>query len=302
VIHLNWRRWKHQILTHLCSLNAGTFHCSWNSSACYFATGVGGREVEDSVYGVNRETGIISFKHVAPVGVFFDNLVFDYAHENLYYVSFNSQTRDSFVVKLDAASGNLTYIFAITKDIGTGVIFPGQVSICSELQRLYVGVDAPPELNDFVLEYDVSGKTPKLIATTPLLFPIPTSTHAFCNATALESLIANTIQVDGFDRETALLGDVVQAGKEGLFFPIANGDLPAFNRRGGAAPKYFNGMMAEFAGDFVLPAYEPYEVGPGPFKRPEGLVWNVKLTGGPAIETLTPLGYFLAGASGVPGQ
>ena len=239
-------------------------------------------------------------QHAAPAGIFFDNLVFDWAQEDLYYVTFNDAARTSSIAKVNSNNGNLTYIFDITKDIGAGLIYPGQVSICSTISELYVGVDAQNgEDKDFVLRYDVSGANPVLKAKIPLFFPIPTSTFAICNATALDALYANTIQVDGFDRETALLGDVISAGTEGLFYPVVSGDLPSYNRRGGAAPKYFNGMIAEFGGEFVLPAYEPYEI--GLFPHPGGLVWNVKFSQGPVVETLTPIEFFLAGASGVPG-
>ena len=44
-------------------------------------------------------------------------------------------------------------------------------------------------------------------------------------------------------------------------------------------------------------AYEP-----GTFPVPRGLVWNVKFSQGPTVETLTPIDYFLAGAAGVPGK
>jgi len=279
----------------------GTLHCSWNTTSCFFATGVQARGVEDSVYAADRTTGAIKFKHTAPPGIFFDNLVFDWAHENLYYVTFNTATRASAIAKLDALTGNLTYVYDITKDTAAGAVFPGQVSMCSQLGELFVGIDAADgEDLDFILRYDVNGATPVLKGAVPLLFPIPTSTFAICNATALEALYANTIQVDGFDKETALLGDVIQAGKAGLFYPVARGDLPSFNRRGGAAPKYFNGMVSEFGGEFILPAYEPYE--PGTFPVPRGLVWNVKFSQGPTVETLTPIDYFLAGAAGVPGK
>lgn len=277
----------------------GTLHCSWNSPTCFFATGVQARGVEDSVYGVDRTTGAIKFKHTAPPGIYFDNLVFDWAHEDLYYVTFNTNDRRSSIVKLNAATGNITYVFDISKDTAAGAVFPGQVSMCSQLQELYVGIDARDgEDLDFVLRYDVSGATPVLKAAIPLLFPLPTSTFAICNSTDLQALYANTIQVDGFDKETALLGDVIKAGKEGLFYPVSRGDLPSYNRRGGQAPKYFNGMIAEFGGEFILPAYEPFQDLILP--RPDGLIWNVKFGGGRAIETLTPIGYFLAGASGVP--
>lgn len=81
---------------------------------------------------------------------------------------------------------------------------------------------------------------------------------------------------------------------------MARADLPSFNRRGGAAPKYFNGAISEFGGVFVLPAYEPFE--PGAFPRPNGLIWNVRFSQGPVVETLTPINYFLVGAAGVPGK
>lgn len=280
---------------------AGTFHCAWNSSSCYVATGVDGRNVEDAVYSIDRTTGTVNFKHTAPAGVFFDNLVYDWDHDDVYYVTFDTINRQSYIAKLNTNTGNLTYIFEITKDIGVGAIFAGQVSICSQLQELYVGVDSGTvDALDFVLRYDVSGATPVLKGLIPLLFPIPTSTFAICNATALEAMYANTIQVDGFDRETALLGDVIQAGKEGLFYPVVQGDLPSFNRRQGLAPQYFNGMVSEFGGEFILPAYEPFEVGPI-FKHPAGFIWNIKFSTGPVVETLTPIDFFLAGASGVPG-
>lgn len=304
----------------------GTLHCSWNTTSCFFATGVQGRGVEDAVYSADRTTGAIKFKvsppggrqtlcvtkkhlgmgccriqHTAPPGVFFDNLVFDWAHEDLYYVTFNTANRKSSIVKLDALSGNLTYVYDITKDTAAGAVFPGEVSVCSQLGELFVGIDAADgEDLDFVLRYDVNGATPVLKGAIPLLFPLPTATFAICNATALQALYANTIQVDGFDKETALLGDVIQAGKSGLFYPVARADLPSFNRRGGAAPKYFNGAISEFGGEFIIPAYEPFE--PGAFPVPNGLVWNVKFSQGPIVETLTPINYFLAGAAGVPGK
>lgn len=240
-------------------------------------------------------------QHTAPPGIFFDNLVFDWAHEDLYYVTFNTADRRSSIVKLDALTGNVSYVYDITKDTAAGAVFPGEVSLCSQLQELYVGIDAANgEDLDFILRYDLSGPTPVLKAAIPLLFPLPTATFAICNATDLQALYANTIQVDGFDKETALLGDVIRADKTGLFYPVARGDLPSFNRRGGAAPKYFNGAISEFGGEFIIPAYEPFE--PGLFPLPAGLIWNVKFSDGPTVETLTPIDYFLVGASGVPGK
>lgn len=54
--------------------------------------------------------------------------------------------------------------------------------------------------------------------------------------------------------------------------------------------------------EFVIPVYPPFQRGPGPAPVVEGgFIWNVRLAGrAPPVEAVTPIAYYLAGASGVP--
>lgn len=57
----------------------GTFHCDWATGGnCFFMTGVDANLVQDAVYGVNRFTGAVTFKHSLPAGIYSDNLVHDW--------------------------------------------------------------------------------------------------------------------------------------------------------------------------------------------------------------------------------
>jgi len=42
--------------------------------------------------------------------------------------------------------------------------------------------------------------------------------------------------------QTALVGDLVAEGREGLFVPVGRGDLPTFTQRGDI-PVFMNGMV-----------------------------------------------------------
>jgi len=97
-----------------------------------------------------------------------------------------------------------------------------------------------------------------------------------------------------------VLGDI-QHGEEGLFYPIANGDLPTFSQRGETA-LFLNGMMSEFGGDFLAPAFPPFNRGPGPVPNFNGgFLWSWTYDSG-VPPRITPLNYYLAGAAGVPNQ
>lgn len=273
-----------------------TLRCSWGSGMCYFATGVGAPYTQDAVYGVDRTAGKVVFKHELPQGIYIDNLLHNWQTDELYSVAFDPQRRTASIVQYDGQTGNFTYVLDISNDVGAGFVFGGAASICAPTNHLYVGVDnQQPGGLDYVLIYDLNGK--KLLANVPLLYPIPSGMTAFCNATNLVALVANTIQTDTMDRETLLLGDFQAPGREGILIPFARGDLPTFSQRG-EIPLFLNGMLSEFGGLFLAPVYPPFNPGPGPAPAvPGGLLWAHEFNG-PSF--ISPLNYFLAGAAGVP--
>lgn len=132
-----------------------------------------------------------------------------------------------------------------------------------------------------------------------LLFPITSSVRAFCSNTTLEGIFGATIQADSQDRETALLGQFDVALREGLFVPRVRGDLPTFTQRGATA-LYLTGLQAEYGGVVLLPAYAPFQRGE---PIPYGALWTVDFNNRQQpTQVLTPLNYYLAGASGTPRQ
>ena len=82
-----------------------------------------------------------------------------------------------------------------------------------------------------------------------------------------DGTLLQVIRIDGFSsetadveelayrtqiRETLLLGNIVAAGREGLFLPVARGDLPTFQQRN-EVPLFLTGMFSEFAGQVHTP-------------------------------------------------
>lgn len=76
----------------------------------------------------------------------------------------------------------------------------------------------------------------------------------------------------------------------------AQGDLPTFSQRG-EIPVFLNGMFALHNNVVLVPAYAPFQRGQ-PFVY--GALWTVDFNGQRPQQTLSPLNYYLAGASGVP--
>lgn len=61
--------------------------------------------------------------------------------------------------------------------------------------------------------------------------------------------------------------------------------------------------MSEFNGIFLAPVFPPFNRGPGPAPvLPGGLLFTGVYTPRGVIGRLDPIGYYLAGASGVPGR
>jgi hypothetical protein len=285
---------------------SGTLHCSWNSTLCYFVTGVQGRGVQDAIYGVDRISGTTVFKHEMPAGIYTDNLMYDYTTDALYYFAFNIQQNPptAAIVKLDAATGNITYIFDVSREI-KGFVYGGDVTICPTTGQIFVGVDAEANdggFNDYIVEFSVTGALPTIVGGRPLAFPVPSGMHAFCNAAGLQFLVGDTIQADSLDRETALVGQflIPQDGKAPIVFvPFISGRLPTFSQRG-EIPLFLDSQFSEFQGQVIIPMFPPFQVGPGP--APPiigGLVWTIDLTRRAAPQ-LAPINYYLVGASGVP--
>lgn len=187
------------------------------------------------------------WKHTLPAGIYIDNLAFDWDADRLYSVAFNPTDRSARLVEYEGTSGNVTILMDLTQDIRGGFIFGGAVSVCPSTKKLFIGVDAQAGFEDYALEIDLKQNPPRVVAGERLVFPVPSSLRAYCNATALVALLGTTIQSDSEDRETALIGDVLAAGREGLFVPVARGDLPGFTQRGETA-LFLNGMAAEFQG------------------------------------------------------
>jgi len=132
---------------------------------------------------------------------------------------------------------------------------------------------------------------------------VPTALKAFCNATSLKALLGDTIQADSEERETLLIGDIVTQGHEGLFVPVAQGDLPTFEQRN-FVPLFLNGMMSEYAGTVLIPVFPPFQRGPGVAPQlPGGQLWVAQpFQPGPTQSQVFPINYYLAGAAGVPNQ
>jgi len=282
-------------------VKSGTFHCSWtNEGDCYFSTGVGAEKVQDAVYAVNRLSGSVSWKHTMPAGIYSDNLVHDYVRGALYYFAFNTDVNPptAAIVKLDANTGALLYVFDVARDI-RGFVWGGDVTMCAQDGHLFVGVDtegqAAGQFEDYVLEYDITGAQPRLNGGKPLLFPVPSSLHAVCG----QSIFGTTIQADAFDREKVLIGDIDFQGREGLFLPVARGELPTFTQRG-EIPLFLNNLNADFQGTVLIPLLPFFSRGPGPAPPIDfSLLWTVE-PGTRNPGTLSPLRYYLAGAAGVP--
>jgi len=283
-----------------------TLHCSYATPSCFFQTGVGGPYTQDYVYAVSRTTGQTIFKHQIPAGIYVDNMAYDYIHEELWSVAFNPNAPGGATAALVSWSpliGNATSITDISQSLRGGFIYPGAFSMCPSTRRIYVGIDsANGGFLDRVAEYDVSVTPPRLVGEAPLLFPVPSSYRAFCNATSLVALIGTTVQADSEDRETALIGNTIAAGREGLFVPIARGDLPTFQQRN-QVPIFLTGMAAEHQGQMLIPFYPVFNRGPGPAPKVSGFLWTIEPFApgpGPQPQALTPLNYYLAGAAGVP--
>ena len=264
------------------------------------AAGVGAEKVQDAVYAVNRLSGSVSWKHTMPAGIYSDNLVHDYVRGALYYFAFNTDVNPptAAIVKLDANTGALLYVFDVARDI-RGFVWGGDVTMCAQDGHLFVGVDtegrAAGQFEDYVLEYDITGAQPRLNGGKPLLFPVPSSLHAVCG----QSIFGTTIQADAFDREKVLIGDIDFQGREGLFLPVARGELPTFTQRG-EIPLFLNNLNADFQGTVLIPLLPFFSRGPGPAPPIDfSLLWTVE-PGTRNPGTLSPLRYYLAGAAGVP--
>lgn len=271
-------------------------------------SGIAGNGVQDYLYGVNRVTGATVFKHTLPAGIYVDNLAYDYQHEELWSVAFNPNAPGggtAGLVSYSSTAGNVTSYTDVTPAIRGGFIFGGAMTMCASIRQIYVGIDDNNGGGyDRVAQFDVSGATPRVVGEIPLYFPVPSSMFAVCNDTALEVLLANTIQSDSEARETMLIGNVIETSdRAGLFVPIGRGDLPAYNARGQEA-LFLTGMFAEFNGQVLIPVYPPVERGPGGGQR-NGFLWSVEpFQPGPGPTPrgiLSPLNYFLSGAAGVPG-
>ncbi len=203
------------------------------------------------------------------------------------------------VVEYDAATGNLTEVADISRELAGGFVYGGAFSICPSAKTMFVGVDAADgEFNDYIIELSYAGPIVP-VGAKPLLYPIPSSLRAVCNGAQLTGIYGVTIQSDSQDRETAMIGDFNLAGREGLFIPLVKGDLPTYTARG-EVPIFLNGLYAYHEGTILAPVFPPYQRGqPIPF----GALWTVVLGDAPGArptETITPIPYYLAGAAGVP--
>jgi len=278
-----------------------TLRCSYLTPVCWFATGVAAPVVSDAIYAVNRTSGATLWKHsLADHSKFIDNLIHDSATDALFTIAtqFNAGN-DAVVVSYDPATGAPTTLLDITAALNGGFVYGGAMTLCTSLKTMLLGVDAASGLQDFVLAVNYAARPPVVSRALPLLLPVPSSMHAFCNATDLTALLATTVQADSVERETLLLGDIVN----GFFLPVAREDLPTFSSRGGAAV-FLTGLSAEFGGTIITPAYAPVARGPGVQPPEAGFLMVTEINGGPnqePISTLVPINYFLAGAAGVPG-
>jgi len=278
---------------------SGTLHCSWAAPICYFLTGVARPYTQDAIYGVNRTTGATIFKHEVPAGIYLDNLAYDWGTDSLYSIAFDPQTRSANLVTYNGLTGAVTILLDISADIANGFVYSGSVSVCPTTKTLYVGVDANVG-QDFILSYDISAATPVKVTTTPLAFPITSGLRAFCNATALQGVVGDFIMGNSDARETLVVADTVSPGREGLLFPLGTADLPSFAARG-EIELFLNGMLSEFNGQFIIPLFPPFQAGPGPAPQlPGSLVFSWQY--GTREGTLSPIGYYLVGASACPGR
>ncbi len=200
-------------------------------------------------------------------------------------------------VEYDAQTGNVTQIQDISRDLRGGFVFGGAVSICPTDRTIFVGVDARDgEFSDFIQEYEYT-RGIALRGAKPLLYPITSGVRAFCSNTSLEAIFGVTVQADSEDRETALLGDFNIGGREGLLVPVVKGDLPTYTQRG-EVPVFLNGLFAEFGRIVLVPAYAPFQP---QTPIPYGALWTVDFNvAGRPQQVLSPLNYYLAGASGTP--
>ena len=248
---------------------------------------------------MNRVTGATVFRHELPANIYVDNLQFDYLQDRLFSIAFRPNGPggvEAAFVEYDATTGNVTQIQDITPLLRGGFVFGGAVSICPTDRTIFVGVDARDGFNDFLIEFEYTrGIAPR--GEKALLYPITSSVRAFCSNTTLEAIFGVTIQADSQDRETAMIGDFNLGLREGLFVPVVRGDLPTYTQRG-EVPIFLNGLFAEFARVVLAPVYAP-------FNRqepiPYGALWTVDFADrGRPQQILTPLDYYLAGASGTP--
>ena len=182
-------------------VKSATFHCDWAvGSSCFFMTGIESDLVQDAVYAVNRVSGATVWKHSLPAGLYSDNLVFDYVRGSLFYVAFDPRTRAANLVKINAATGALDYVFDISRDIRAGFIWGGDVTFCATDGHLILGIDNgfinDGTFADYLLRYDITGAQPVLMDGKQLVFPMTASLHAICNV----SLFGTTVQADGQDR------------------------------------------------------------------------------------------------------
>lgn len=290
---------------------SGTLHCLWNTPVCYFLTGVARPYTQDYVYAVNRTSGALLYKHTVPNGIYLDNLALDWVTETLYSVAYapagQGQPPVARIVSYSGINGGVQILADISRDVDFGFVFPGSVSVCPTTKTMFVGVQslvADGSFADYFLTYDYSVAPPKLINVNRLGYPIPSATRAVCNQTALLGYLGNYIQSNDAAREVMVLGDLIQPGREGIFIPIAKADLPTFTARGNV-PLYLNGMISEFGGLVLIPIFPPFQRGPGPLPNLAGgllWTWQFPQPGRAPRFALTPLGYYLAGASGVPGR
>lgn len=282
----------------------GTLHCSWNTTMCFFATGVGAQYTQDAILGFDRATGKTAFRHELPAGIFIDNLALDWVTDTLYAVSFDPARRAAVIASWDGKDGNFTFVLDITADLNGGIPFGGTVTVSSQLGLLFVGVDMPPGTPDVVLTYSLATK--KLVERHASVFPIPAGLRATADPRNASNtvLLGSTIAAEAMGREVALLVALNEnIDRFGQWFPFSEGYLPTFSQRG-EIPLFLNGMMSEFQGQFLIPIFPPFQPGPGPAPQlTGGLLWTVNFQPGqPSVQQLSPLNYFLAGASGVPTQ
>lgn len=284
-------------------VKTSTLHCSWGTDLCYFATGIEAPYTQDAIIAVDRTTGQIVFRHELPADIYIDNLQFDYIQERLFSIGFRPNGPngvEAAFVEYDATTGNVTEIQDITRDLRGGFVYGGAVSICPTDRTIFVGVDARDgAFNDYIIEYAYGARGIVPRGEKALLYPITSGVRAFCSNASLEAIFGVTVQADSQDRETALLGDFNLGGREGLLVPVVKGDLPTYTQRG-EVPVFLTGLFAEFARTVLVPAYAPFQP---QTPIPYGALWTIDFgAAGPPQQVLSPLNYFLAGASGTPAK